>query len=40
MHLDDRHRYSQGESGEGYNRYIAVELESFRNWASACTIQG
>lgn len=28
--MDDRQRYSQWESGEGYNHYITAELESFR----------
>lgn len=33
MQMDDRHRYSQGEGGEGYNRYITAEPESFRKIA-------
>ena len=33
MQMDDRQRYSQWESGEGYNRYITAELESFRKAA-------
>lgn len=31
--MDDRQRYSQWESGEGYNRYITAELTSFRKTA-------
>ncbi len=33
MQMDDRQRYSQWESGEGYNRYITAELTSFRKAA-------
>jgi ubiquinone/menaquinone biosynthesis C-methylase UbiE len=33
MQMDDRQRYSQWESGEGYNRYITAELKSFRKIA-------
>ena len=31
--MDDKQRYSQWESGEGYNRYITAELGSFRKAA-------
>lgn len=33
MPMDDKQRYSQWVSGEGYNRYITAELESFRKAA-------